>query len=78
MRRETDIDTVCETCGGASVVTEPELDRDEIPTGVLIVRCDGCGRELGRLTEQEYAPEAEPPVEGEILIPSEDEMPRSA
>ena len=76
--RERMFDTVCPNCGSSSVFTEPELDQDEIPTGALIVLCDACGREVGRLIDERVAPEAEPAVEGEILIPSPDELPRNA
>lgn len=71
------VETPCPNCGAETVVTEPELDQDGIPTGALVVLCDACGRELGTIVSTEHPREAEPPVEGETLIPSPDELPRA-
>jgi hypothetical protein len=77
MVSESMVETICPNCGACTVVTEPELDEDGIPTGALLVLCDACGYELGSVVDEGRSREAEPPVEGEILTPSPDEHPQT-
>jgi hypothetical protein len=39
----------CTHCGGADLLTEPELDEEKEPTGLILVLCGSCGRQIGEL-----------------------------
>lgn len=70
------IPSACPACGSADLLSETALDAEEMPTGLLLVTCAACGRELGELAPAAPGREAEPePLEGSLL-PGPSEEPR--
>ena len=49
---------LCPDCGGADVLTEPALDQQGEPIGLLLVICGSCGRQLGELPRPAADPAA--------------------
>ncbi len=45
----------CPGCGSLELVSEPAQDEDEAPTGMLLISCSACGRELGQIAPPESA-----------------------
>ncbi len=54
---------VCPDCGSADLLPEPATNADGLPTGLLLLTCVSCGRELGELPALAPAREAEPEEE---------------
>jgi hypothetical protein len=66
----------CPGCGGNELLAEPALDEDGMPTGLLVVSCDACGREIGQVEAPPPALEAEPERDEGSLLPGPSELPR--
>ena len=49
------IPSTCPACGSPELRSEPALDDEEEPTGLLLVTCAACSRELGRIAPPERA-----------------------
>lgn len=67
---------ICLACGSLELITEPALDQDGAPTGLLLVTCATCRREVGTVQPPAPSPEAEPEPEEGSLLPGPGEAPR--
>ena len=67
---------ICLACGSLDLVTEPELEPDGAPTGLLLVTCATCRREVGTIKPPAPGPEAEPEPDEGSLLPGPAEEPR--
>jgi hypothetical protein len=67
----------CPSCGSIELLSEPTVDEDGTPTGLLRVSCSMCGWELGELPPSPASREAEFQPADEVLIPAMEEEPRA-
>jgi hypothetical protein len=65
---------ICPNCGGSDFLTEPAVDEDGMPTGMILVTCASCGSELAELPPLEPGHEAEPEESVPVAIPEEKEF----
>ena len=70
------IPSACPMCGSADLLSEAALDEDGMATGLVLVTCVVCGRELGELAPPAPGLEAEPEMAEGSLLPGPSEQPR--